>query len=453
MPSSRFVLCLYVIILVLASAGTVYGAEVSQLPVGPGPVMPTVTVTEMPGGEQGYFLIQSYPTGSDCYFDGVFQGETPVTVAVSTTGTPSHTIRITAPGYQDALQTYNGNPRPGETITITLSLTHSPQVGNIQVTSSPSGATVSLDRSQDAVTPTTFTGIPVGTHEVSVYLAGYQTWYTSVNVQSGQTVSVNAVLSPTTTTGSLSVSSIPSGAAVYIDSLYRGTTPTIVGNLAQGQHAVRLSLAGYQDWSQMVTVSAAGTTYLNPTLTKDLSPIYGTASITTSPPGASIYANGQYIGETSAGGPLYFTQVVPGTYSILISKSGYQDYTASVQVAAGQNYDYRVTLTPVSNPKTGDIAISSSPSDANVYVNNAYKGLSPITLEGLSPGSYTVMLQLSGYQDWQAGAQVTAGQTTQLTATLNPTATPTPTKSGPGPLLFIGALGLTGILVLRRRKI
>jgi hypothetical protein len=84
---------------------------------------------------------------------------------------------VTAPGYQVYTQTYNGNPRSGQTITIMATLTPSAQTGNIYVTSSPSGATVTLDRSQSATTPYTFLNIPVGTHEVAINLSGYQTFY------------------------------------------------------------------------------------------------------------------------------------------------------------------------------------------------------------------------------------------------------------------------------------
>jgi hypothetical protein len=423
---------------------------VSLIGAGQGQVVVTLPATEPPGGQQGYFFIQSIPTGSDLYFDGSFQGETPVTVTVSTTGNPQHTIRITAPGYQDYTQTYSGNPQQGQTITITATLVPSAQTGNIYVTSSPSGSQVTLDRSQSAITPYTFTNIPVGSHEVAVYLSGYQTFYTSVSVQNGQTITVNAFLTPIVTTGSLSVSSSPSGAAVYVDGLYRGITSTVVGNLSPGQHSVRLSKAGYQDWTGSVSITSGATTYLNPTLVREQTPVYGTASITSVPTGASVYANGIYIGQTSPGGPLVFSQVIPGTYTLLLSRPGYQDYSSTIQIQAGQNYDLVVTLTPVSNPTTGSISVTSSPTGAEVYLNNAFKGLSPLTLESLSPGSYAVLVKLSGYQDWQSNAQVTAGQTTQLSATLVPTTTPTPTVTGSWPIAVFGALGLLFLFIRRK---
>ena len=412
------------------------------------PVVPA-TLPVIPGGGTGYFSINSVPSGGDVYFDGAYWGETPAMVTVSTTGNPDHTIRISLPGYEEWSDAYYGNPKDGQTIQITAQLTPSAQTGNIQVVSTPSGALVTLDRSRSANTPYTFTNIPVGTHEITVFMSGYQDFYMDVNVNKGQTAYVNAILQPAVTTGTLSVSSSPSGAAVYVDGSYRGVTSTSVGNLVPGSHSVQLILAGYQDWTGTVTISAGATTYLNPTLTVDQQPTYATVSITSNPPGANVYSNGVYIGQTSAGSPLVFTQVNPGTYSLLITKSGYQDYSGTQTVVAGQNYNIAVTLNSVQNPTTGGISVISAPSQAEVFLNNAFRGLTPITLDSLTPGSYTVLVKLSGYQEWQATQQVTAGQTAQISATLIPVSTPTPTQTGLLPLTILAGIG---ILVLAMRR-
>jgi hypothetical protein len=262
---------LFVTLLAIALAAPVSGAV--SIGAEPLPADGPSTLPVPPGGEKGYFFIQSIPSGADVYFDNAFWGETPVTIPVSTTGNPSHSTKITLPGYETWTSSYQGNPGPEQTITITANLIPSQQAGNIQVVSSPSGATVTLDRSQSAITPYTFTNVPVGSHEVAVYLSGYQTFYTNVNVNRGQTAYINAVLTPTVTSGSLRVDSNPSGAAVYVDSIYRGVTSTIVGNLAPGSHSVRLSKAGYQDWTGTVSISAGATTTLSPTLTPDQQPL------------------------------------------------------------------------------------------------------------------------------------------------------------------------------------
>jgi hypothetical protein len=309
---------------------------------------------------------------------------------------------------------------------------------------------VTLDQSQSANTPYTYYNIPIGNHKVSVYMSGYQTWYSTVDVKEGQTTYLNANLQSIVTTGSLSVSSSPSGAAVYLDGIYQGVTSTTIGNLVPGSHSVRLTKAGYQDWTGSVSISAGSTTYLNPTLVTNPQPQYATVSISSNPSGASVYGDGVYVGQTRSGSPLVFTEVKPGVHTLLLTKSGYQDYQTTQSVAAGQDYVVSVTLNAVQNPTTGGISVISAPSQAEVYLNNAFKGLTPITLDSLTPGSYSVLVKLSGYQDWQSTQQVTAGQTAQISATLIPSVTPTPTQTGLLPMTVLAGLGILLFSVRKR---
>jgi len=300
-----------------------------------------------------------------------------------------------------------------------------PGVGNIQVTSTPSGATTILDDTYARTTPTTFTNVPAGYHTVEVYLSGYHSYYTGVNLYAGQTVYISATLSTAVTVGSLSVSSSPSGASVYVDGSYRGVTPCTVGNLLQGTHAVTLVKAGYYDWENKVTINAGQTTYLSPKLDPNPTAMYGSVSIVSNPSGADVYANGVYIGRTTSGYPLIYNQVSPGSYTVVLKKEGYQDFQRTQTVAAGQSYELACNLVPVPNPTTGSIAVTSSPYGAEVYINNAFKGLSPLTIDGFTPGAYSALLRLDGYQDWQSSVPVSAGSTAQVTAVLVPEPTPT----------------------------
>ena len=54
--------------------------------------IPTPTPTPAPGSQKGYYKVSSDPTGGSVLFDGTNYGLTPVTITVSTTGTPDHTI-------------------------------------------------------------------------------------------------------------------------------------------------------------------------------------------------------------------------------------------------------------------------------------------------------------------------------------------------------------------------
>src|SRR5690606_11420272 len=111
----------------------------------------------MIGGGTGYFEISSTPSGASVYFDGSYKGTSPVTVSVSSTGTPYHTIRVTKSGYEDYEQSYDGNPFEGETIHIYATLT--PIIGGgkgyYSISSSPSGASVYFDGSYKGTSPVT----------------------------------------------------------------------------------------------------------------------------------------------------------------------------------------------------------------------------------------------------------------------------------------------------------
>jgi len=56
-------------------------------------------------------------------------------------------------------------------------------------------------------------------------------------------------------TGTLSVTTDPAGAEVYLDDVLRGASPAIIPNLAAGSHILRLEREGYQTMRVPVTIS------------------------------------------------------------------------------------------------------------------------------------------------------------------------------------------------------
>ena len=68
-------------------------------------------------------------------------------------------------------------------------------------------------------------------------------------------------------TGSISILSTPSGATIYLDSVNQGLTPVTLNNITIGPHPVVISKTGYKDYQSTVTVSAGKNTTVNPTLT------------------------------------------------------------------------------------------------------------------------------------------------------------------------------------------
>ena len=221
-------------------------------------------------------------------------------------------------------------------------------------------------------------------------MPGYQV-YSNNNVQvtSGGTTNVYANLVPVVQSGSLSMSSTPKGAGLYVDGVYKGETNQIVGGLNAGTHTVVLKLAGYQTFTNTYSVNAGQTTYASVTMVPVQNPSTGDLLVTSSPSGAAVYLNGNYQGVTSqSAGPLDITDLTAATYTVVLKKSGYQDYTTTVKIVGGQTAQVAATLTASGTPASGTISaeILSTPEGADVYINNVYKGVTPLNFQNVHAG-------------------------------------------------------------------
>jgi hypothetical protein len=230
-------------------------------------------------------------------------------------------------------------------------------------------------------------------------------------------------------TGSLYITSDPSGARIYIDGSYRGTTSIILSGLTTGSHTIRISQSGYNDYSTTATVNAGQIRTVSGTLIP-LTPEpdqTGSLSLSSSPAGADVYIDGSYRGIT----PVTLSGVTTGSHAIIISQSGYTDYSTTVTVYAEQTRTVSVTLIPLTPAPahTGSITITSSPAGADVYIDgSSYRGITPVTFSGLTTGSHTIRMAHSGYNDYSTTATVYGGQTTKVTGSLNPLS-PVPTTT------------------------
>ena len=165
-----------------------------------------------------------------------------------------------------------------------------PPAALLTVTSDPAGAMVSLDGMERGITPVTITGLSTGLHKLTVTLSGYQDYSTWVRISIDKTKTVHATLKvkggstpvpttvPTTAptqrplnpwnpnsvpiptlppssggTGSILVTSTPTGAEVYLGGVYKGTTPITVTGVSVGNHQLKVSKKlGIQDYSRRV---------------------------------------------------------------------------------------------------------------------------------------------------------------------------------------------------------
>jgi hypothetical protein len=193
---------------------------------------------------------------------------------------------------------------------------------------------------------------------------------------------------PTPSFGTLAVSSNPSGSDVYIDNAYKGLATVSISGIPNGNHVLLVKLDGYQDYSRTVVVMGDTQTITaalvpKPTPTTAMTPPVQPNSTGTLPQG------------TPAGG-------------------------------------------------FGSLAVTTSPSGAQVYVDGALKGITPTTIPGLSSGTHAIILRMDGFQDLTTTITITTGQTAEYTTGLSRNA------KTPG-FEVIAALFSLGMFVLARR--
>ena len=421
----------------------------------------TIPVVSALGGEEGWIDIRCNVDGARVYFDGVEKGVInggSLTVPVYTTAAPYHSFSVEKSGYTP----YNGDltmPGAGETRTYYATLNPIPtpvppvNYGSIYVESSPSGASIYFNGNYRGSAPLTINEVWPGSYSIQAELNGYHTFTTTTTVSSGTRSTVYCSLSPLETSGSLYVISNPTNSKVVLDGMYRGTTPITLNNLASGTHIVELDHAGYYDWKSTVTVPSGGTKTVSGTLNPVPVSNVGWVYVSSSPGGASVILDGNNYGQTPSSGSLKLNNIGIGDHTVVLTLSGYEAYTTSVNVNANTVSEINAILTHTGpKPGNGELSVSSTPPGANVMVDNNFVGITPLTLKDIPAGSHVVTVQLTGYQNYEITTTVNAGAMSTVVAGMSPATPTTPQKSGTLPLMVCGALFVLALIFTRKNQ-
>jgi PKD repeat protein len=240
-----------------------------DFPTSPSIVSGNLNVLQLSGS----IHVTSDPTGAEIWIDGVDTGFVTETT-ISDLAVGDHTVKVTLAGYQDAEQTVS--VIADETVNADFVLVAvPPETGSIHVTSDPTGAEIWIDGVDTGhTTEATIDDVAVGDHTVKVTLAGYEDAEQTVSVIADETVNADFVLvAVPPETGSIHVTSDPTGAEIWLDGVDTGLmTEATISDLAVGDHTVKVTLAGYQDAEQTVTVVTDETDDADFTLVKVINP-------------------------------------------------------------------------------------------------------------------------------------------------------------------------------------
>lgn len=160
-------------------------------------------------------------------------------------------------------------------------------------------------------------------YQVEVRREGYTTLTTSFSIQTMEEKYISLPV-PLPIYGTISVTSQPNGATVYVDEVEMGTTPLLKGDILIGHHKVDFVKKDYQTISMDIDVKEGELTSFSAEMTDVF-----TVSINTEPSGARLTINDEIKGYTP-----YSGIITSGDYSLSLEKTGYSPYNKIVHLDA-----------------------------------------------------------------------------------------------------------------------
>jgi formylglycine-generating enzyme required for sulfatase activity len=296
-------------------------------------------------------------------------------------------ISATAVGYQPLDTTLTINSARNQNFA--LLLTKLP--GIVGIDTDPPGASVNLLDQELGVTPLRDVELPAGGVELFFSKDRYQSQTSIVDIVGmHQPQSISVQLLPDW--ADVSVTSIPSGAEIFIDDEPTGVTTPGTIEVLTGEHEIRIALPGHRSHRQRILVAAQEQIALEPVTLQQAD---GLLRITTIPAGAGVTLNGKFEGES----PLELAVRSKDRYRLQVFKAGYARVDRSIEVASNEELDISLALQRL----TGEVVVIAEPADAQLYVDGQLRGSANQTIR-LPPAAHKLEIRRTGY----------AGYTTEI---------------------------------------
>jgi len=251
------------------------------------------------------------------------------------------------------------------------------------IVTDPPGASVAVDRIPRGSSPLELQDLAPGKHLVAVSMRGYRDWFETVSLAAGVRRTLEARLEPIR--GTALIRSEPAGANVSLDGAHRGVTPLLLTNLELGKHRVSITRPGFQDRVLDLEVLNANPQQLKASLLTDSA----TLRVNTDPAGAEVHLNGVLRGQA----PVVLERIPDGNSELEIRYDGFAPHRQSIRLSAGDDETVSIVLAPL----PASLQVVSQPPGARVYLDNQFRGETPLAIEALQPAIYRVRLELAAH--------------------------------------------------------
>lgn len=196
----------------------------------------------------GFGQFSTSPAGASVLIKDKLIGQTPITTEILSEG---EEVTIKLPGYKPWIKKLSVGA--GETVVIP-EITLEPADGVLELTSKPSGATVTIDGEYKGTTPITLDVSAHDQHNISLFLNGHITRKEKVSLMPGESKALDIPL--TANKGDIRIITSPADAAIWIDGRLMGNLSNSKGktfSLPSRPHRIEIKKPGYANKTRIVT--------------------------------------------------------------------------------------------------------------------------------------------------------------------------------------------------------
>lgn len=207
-------------------------------------------------------------------------------------------------------------------------------------------------------------------------------------------------------TGILDVQVNVEEAWVLIDGEAVGQTP-FLEIVEAGKHTVTIRRDGFEDFTQEINLKPDTSVEIRARLVRIEPGLIVTVDIE----GATVSLDGEQVGT---GQRVVVDPAPRGKHEVTVEAEGYGSWNAQVNLQPGVVTPVEVNL----RGSLGSIVLASKPSGATVWLDGEAKGLTPTTIEPVSPGSHGLRVEASGRSTVLQQVVVDPGKTVDITLSL-----------------------------------
>lgn len=230
------------------------------------------------------------------------------------------------------------------------------------------GSRVQIDSVDIGVTPLIEATIEAGEHQLIVTRDRYLATSELIVIE-GRSIKERFEVELLPAWATVSLTSEPSGADVLVDGVTVGITP-INAEILQGEKVITVKLSGHKAWQDKFVIEA-GKDLVVPGISLEAAD--GLVFIRSNPNDAGVTIAGEFRGQT----PLEVALTPGERHEVTLFKAGYAPASRSIQTAPDEEAELNIDLEPI----MASVKVVATPEDAELYVNNEYRGLANQTID------------------------------------------------------------------------